>query len=160
MLFRSDLSHLLSAKHGKKAIVAFDQMEDTDCHGCGHKDTYLYVVAPDRDNALDLIQQEEAGLCGNCMCNLLANSPTTISGDHLFVGQDVVSNFDCHTGVMDVSPGIEGKIKKLEEILQSLEIMEGLLSETPDWGDVLDELGMGKDHLRTARNYLAAGDEE
>ena len=62
----------LLEKFGDKATSFWNDKEEFHCGGCLHKDTYVYVIAADRDAALvDL--QDEGGLCSQCICNLIAD---------------------------------------------------------------------------------------
>ena len=44
----------------------------TQCGHCGWCTTRIYVVADTHEQAVQLLESEEAGLCGDCMCDMLS----------------------------------------------------------------------------------------
>jgi len=45
--------------------------DDMECGGCGWSQLYLYVLASSMEAARKMLLASEAGLCGECMCDLL-----------------------------------------------------------------------------------------
>jgi hypothetical protein len=54
------------------------------CGGCNWEHDELYVIAQNEDEAKELVLQGEAGLCGDCMCDLLT-------------GTDCSEDYEIHT---------------------------------------------------------------
>jgi hypothetical protein len=80
-----ELSETLHAQFGDKATKLFDSLtgilDEWQCPGCGHKDSYVYVIAENKEKALEGVNREELGLCATCMVNLIAQKQWTITGD-------------------------------------------------------------------------------
>ena len=53
--------------------------DELKCGGCGWRVSRLYVLAGSKKEAVDLVKEGLAGLCGDCMCDLLANEGYSIS---------------------------------------------------------------------------------
>jgi len=56
-----------------KLGVLDDESEDVKCPACGWETTALYVVAKDRAEAEDMIKNGDAGMCGGCVAEMIAN---------------------------------------------------------------------------------------
>ena len=46
-------------------------IEENKCGCCNWATSYLWVLANNKDEALELYKQDVAGLCADCMCDLL-----------------------------------------------------------------------------------------
>jgi len=44
------------------------------CGGCGWRLTQLFVLANSDNEAKELLEADAAGLCDDCMCNLLVDN--------------------------------------------------------------------------------------
>ena len=49
------------------------------CGGCNWRVSHMYVLACSREEALEMIRNGEAGLCGYCMSDLLVEGGYQIS---------------------------------------------------------------------------------
>jgi len=52
---------------------------EVKCGGCNWRVSRLFVLADNRDEALQMIKNGEAGLCGECMAEMLAEGDYEIS---------------------------------------------------------------------------------
>ncbi len=46
---------------------------EAECGGCNWRVSNLYVLARDKKEARNLIKKEHLGLCGECICDMLAS---------------------------------------------------------------------------------------
>lgn len=53
--------------------------EEEKCYGCGWRTRRLYVLAEDKEEARELLEKGLAGLCADCMCELLKEDYEIIS---------------------------------------------------------------------------------
>ena len=53
---------------------------EANCGGCGWATSCVYVIAESEDEAKRLYEAGEAGLCGGCMCDMLAEAQYEIGG--------------------------------------------------------------------------------
>jgi len=53
-------------------LFRFHFEDEVKCGGCNWRTYNLYVLADTREEAKDLLRKGEAGLCGECMCDLLS----------------------------------------------------------------------------------------
>lgn len=58
----------------KAGIVAAD--EEIKCGCCNWRVSHLYVLADSREEALQMIKDGVAGLCGDCMSELIVEMTT------------------------------------------------------------------------------------
>ncbi|MDV3293467.1 MAG: hypothetical protein LYZ70_04275 [Nitrososphaerales archaeon] len=49
--------------------------ENDKCGGCNWEVTFLYVMATSEKSAVKLLRSGDAGLCGNCYSDMLADVP-------------------------------------------------------------------------------------
>ena len=54
----------------KPFIVAHDEK----CGNCNWRVSNIYVIAKDEDEAREIYKQNGAGLCAECICEMLMNS--------------------------------------------------------------------------------------
>lgn len=47
---------------------------EVKCGGCNWKVSRLYVLANSKEEAVKLVKKGLAGLCGDCMCDMLAEN--------------------------------------------------------------------------------------
>ena len=60
-----------SAEELAEKEIADATDDGVKCGGCNWRVSYLYVLAGSREEALKMIENGEAGLCGNCMSDLI-----------------------------------------------------------------------------------------
>jgi hypothetical protein len=58
--------------------VKLFRLEAEKCGGCGWATSYVYVIAESEEEAKRLCEKGEAGLCGGCMCDMLAEAQYVI----------------------------------------------------------------------------------
>jgi hypothetical protein len=49
------------------------------CGGCGWRVSRLYVLANSKEEAVKLVKSGDAGLCGDCVCDMLAEGDYEIT---------------------------------------------------------------------------------
>jgi hypothetical protein len=62
-------------------LFRFRFEDGAKCGGCNWETRDLYVLADTREEAKDLLRRGKAGLCADCMCELL-------SGEHPSSGKE------------------------------------------------------------------------
>jgi len=77
-----DIKEVLENHFGDKATTFWNDKEEFQCGGCSHKDTYVYVLAISKKDAVQVLQDEQ-GLCSQCIANMIANGNYSIIGDGL-----------------------------------------------------------------------------
>ena len=60
-----------SAEELAEKEIADATDDGVKCGGCNWRVSYLYVLAGSKEEALEMIENGEAGLCGNCMSDLI-----------------------------------------------------------------------------------------
>jgi len=68
-----------SAEELAEKNIADATDDGVKCGGCNRRVSYLYVLAGSREEALEMIENGEAGLCGYCMSDLLVEGGYQIS---------------------------------------------------------------------------------
>ena len=66
-------------KENKNRLFAFQKDEAVNCGGCNWGASILFVVANTRNRAETMLCMGEAGMCGECMCEMLAEIKAVIS---------------------------------------------------------------------------------
>ncbi len=51
------------------------------CSGCNWEASFVYVLAQNESQAHELLKREEAGLCGECMCEMVVQTERLIIHD-------------------------------------------------------------------------------
>ena len=62
-----------SAEELAEKEIADATDDGVKCGGCNWRVSYLYVLANSKEEALKMIENGEAGLCGNCMSDLIVD---------------------------------------------------------------------------------------
>jgi hypothetical protein len=55
--------------------------DDKKCGGCNWKVSNLYVLATSQEEAEQIYKKGDGGLCGDCMCELLAETSYEIDNE-------------------------------------------------------------------------------
>jgi len=58
---------------GKVFAIPAEEVEREKCGGCGWRTNTFYVIAENEEEAKKLAKEGHAGLCGECLADLLAN---------------------------------------------------------------------------------------
>jgi len=53
-------------------MFKIEREEGTHCGGCNWEAHIQYVIADTLEEAKELVDMGEAGLCGDCMCDMLS----------------------------------------------------------------------------------------
>jgi len=57
----------------------YENGDDGKCGDCNWEVSYVYLMADTLDGAIEAFHENHRGLCGNCMCELLAECKYTIT---------------------------------------------------------------------------------